>query len=72
MSIYWWSGELSNSLCNTPIVTILTIFIKLHIKMATETTLQHMKYKIHLSLPCGEPTALVLLDLLTAFDTIND
>ena len=36
-----------------------------------ETALLHIKYEIHLSLPWGEPTTLVLLDLLAAFDTID-
>ena len=37
----------------------------------TETTLMHIKNEFHLSLSQGEPTALVLLDLLPAFDTID-
>ena len=35
------------------------------------TVLLHIKNEIHLSLSCGEPTALVLFDLLAVFDT-ND
>ena len=38
---------------------------------STETTLLHIKNEIHLSLSRGEPTALVLLDLSAAFDTID-
>ena len=36
-----------------------------------KTALLHIKNKIHLSLSWGEPTALVLLDLWTVFDTID-
>ena len=36
-----------------------------------ETTLLQIKNKIHLSLSRGEPTALFLLDLLPAFNTID-
>ena len=38
---------------------------------STETALLSIKNDIYLSLSWGEPTALVLLDLLTAFDTID-
>ena len=38
---------------------------------STETALLHIKNEIHLSLSRGEPTALVLLDLLGAFDTVD-
>ena len=38
---------------------------------STETTLLLIKNEIHLSLSRGEPTALVLLDLSAAFDTID-
>ena len=38
---------------------------------STETTLLSIKNEVHLSLACGEPTALVLLDLSAAFDTID-
>ena len=38
---------------------------------STETTLLHIKNEIQLSLSRGEPTTLVLLDLLAAFDTID-
>ena len=38
---------------------------------STETTLLYIKNEIHLSLSLGEPTALILLDLLAAFDTID-
>ena len=38
---------------------------------STETALLHIKNEIHTSLSRGEPTALVLLDLSAAFDTIN-
>ena len=38
---------------------------------STQTALLHNKNEIHLSLSCGEPTALVLLDLSAAFDTID-
>ena len=38
---------------------------------STETALRHLKNEIHLSLSCGEPTALVLIDLSAAFDTIE-
>ena len=37
----------------------------------TETALISINNDIHLSLSCGEATALVLLDLSTAFDTID-
>ena len=37
----------------------------------TGTVLLSMKNEVHLSLACGEPTALVLLDLSAAFDTID-
>ena len=36
-----------------------------------ETALLSIKNEVHLSLACGEPTALVLLDLSAAFDTID-
>ena len=38
---------------------------------STETALLSIKNEIHLSLSKGMPTALVLLDLSTAFDTID-
>ena len=38
---------------------------------STGTALLHIKNEIHLSLSHGEPTALVLLDLSAAFDTID-
>ena len=38
---------------------------------STETALLYIKNEIHLSLSKGMPTALVLLDLSTAFDTID-
>ena len=38
---------------------------------STETALLSIKNEVHLSLACGEPTALVLLDLSAAFDTID-
>ena len=38
---------------------------------STETALLHIKNEIHTSLSCGEPIALVLLDLAAAFDTID-
>ena len=38
---------------------------------STETALLSIKNEVHLSLSRGEPTALVLLDLCVAFDTIN-
>ena len=38
---------------------------------STENTLLHIKNEIHLSLSRGEPPALVLLDLLAEFDTID-
>ena len=38
---------------------------------STETALLSIKFDVHLSLARGEPTALVLLDLLAAFDTID-
>ena len=37
----------------------------------TETALLSIKNEVHLSLACGEPTALVLLDLSATFDTID-
>ena len=36
-----------------------------------ETALLYIKNEVHLCLACSEPTALVLLDLLAAFDTID-
>ena len=38
---------------------------------STETALLYIKNEVHLSLSRGETTALVLLDLSAAFDTIN-
>ena len=38
---------------------------------STEAALLHIINEIHLSLSCGEPTVLVLLDLSAAFDTID-
>ena len=38
---------------------------------STETVLLSIKNEVYLSLACGEPTALVLLDLSAAFDTID-
>ena len=38
---------------------------------STEIALLSIKNEFHLSLACGEPTALVLLDLAAAFDTID-
>ena len=38
---------------------------------STETALLCIKIEVHLSLSRGEPTALVLLDLSAAFDTIS-
>ena len=38
---------------------------------STETALLSIKNEVHLSLSRGEPTALVLLDLSAAFDTID-
>ena len=38
---------------------------------STETALLSIKNEVHLSLACGEPTALVLLDLSATFDTID-
>ena len=38
---------------------------------STEPALLHIKNEIHLSLTRDEPTALVLLDLSAAFDTID-
>ena len=38
---------------------------------STETALLSIKNKVHLSLARGEPTALVLLDLSSMFDTID-
>ena len=38
---------------------------------SNETALLHIKNEIHLSLSWGKPTALVLLDLSAAFDTID-
>ena len=38
---------------------------------STETALLHFKNEIHTSLSHGEPTALFLLDLSAAFDTID-
>ena len=37
----------------------------------SETALLSIKNEVHLSLACGEPTAIVLLDLSAAFDTID-
>ena len=37
----------------------------------TETALLSIKNEVHLSLSRGKPTALVLLDLSAAFDTID-
>ena len=62
---------MSNSLCNISIVTIWTILINQHIKLVTETALLHIKNEIHISLSCGEPMALVFLDQLDAFNTID-
>ena len=45
-----------------------SVYITVH---STEAALLHNKNEIHLSLSPGEPTALVLLDLLAAFDTID-
>ena len=38
---------------------------------STETVLLSIKTEVHLSLSRGEPTALILLDFLAAFDTID-
>ena len=38
---------------------------------STETVLLHIKNEIHTTLPPGKPTALVLLDLLAAFDAVD-
>ena len=38
---------------------------------STKAALLHTKNEIHLSLPSGEPTALVLLDLLAIFNTTD-
>ena len=38
---------------------------------STEPALLSIKNKVHLSLACGKPTALVLLDLSATFDTID-
>ena len=38
---------------------------------STETALLSIKNEVHLSLACGEPTALVLLDFSAVFDTID-
>ena len=38
---------------------------------STESALLSLKDEVHLSLACGEPTALALLDLSTTFDTID-
>ena len=38
---------------------------------STETALLSIKNEVHVSLACGEPTALVLLHLSAAFDTID-
>ena len=38
---------------------------------STETALLSIKNEVHLSLACGEPTALVLLDLSATFDTVD-
>ena len=38
---------------------------------STETAFLSIKNEVHLSLSQGEPTALVLLDLSAAFDTID-
>ena len=38
---------------------------------STEAALLSMKNEVHLSLARGEPTALVLLDLSTRFDTMD-
>ena len=38
---------------------------------STEAALLSIKNEVHLSLACGEPMALVLLDLSAAFDTID-
>ena len=38
---------------------------------STEIALLSIKNKVHMSLSRGEPTALVLLDLFAAFDTID-
>ena len=38
---------------------------------STETALLSIKNEVHLSLACGKPTALVLLDLSAAFDTTD-
>ena len=40
-------------------------------KTGHSTGLLHIKNEIHTSLSCGEPTALVLLDLSAAFNTID-
>ena len=37
----------------------------------TETALMSIKNEVHLSLAGGEPTALVVLDLSSAFDTTD-
>ena len=39
--------------------------------LSTETALLYIKNEVHLSLSRGETTALVLLDLSAAFDTID-
>ena len=68
----WWSGWLSDSSCNISIVTILIILGNLDTKVVSPQKLPYCISKTRsISLSLGEPTALVLLDLSAAFDTID-
>ena len=50
---------------------ILVTLFSQTIRWGTETALLCIKNEIHLALSKGMPTALVLLDLSVAFDTID-
>ena len=50
---------------------VSSLMIQLLPYCTTETALLSIKNEVHLSLARSEPTALVLLDLSAAFDTID-
>ena len=51
----------------TPLIKKACVMCIYETSHSTKTALLYIKHEIHLSLSHGEPTALVLLDLLAAF-----
>ena len=66
-----WCNRLANKDKGSYYTNLITANSHDPKKHSTETALLSIKHEVHLSLASGEPTALVLLDLSAAFDTID-